>query len=162
MAQSAAISPGAIFDLGGKQAFCKVSCGWAYRYLRQNCSCSSRSCRRRCWPVVPSAETLNRNDITVAARLECPFVRKVKMSHWALLPPFRHATLGISTGAEASPRPDRLGRVAREGRGRVRRCPSALAFSLAIVPLSVDTRWYLHGAGKGSKPHDASGNQAAG
>ena len=49
----------------------------------------------------------------VAARLKCPPFSKVEMSRWIPLQPFRSATLGMSTGAEASPRPYRLGRVAR-------------------------------------------------
>lgn len=85
-----------------------------------------------------SAARLSCNDITVAAMLKCPLRRKVEMSLWIRLQPFRNTTRGISTGAEPSPRPDRLGRVAREGRGRVKGTPSALAFSVSFIAFLVD------------------------
>jgi hypothetical protein len=62
-----------------------------------------------------SSGEYTRLQINVAARLECPFVRKVKVSHPAV---FSH--LEMRRSSYASPRPDRLGRVAIEGRGWVK------------------------------------------
>ncbi|RVH41897.1 hypothetical protein CN212_29770 [Sinorhizobium meliloti] len=74
----------------------------------------------------------------VAAMLKCPLRRKVEMSLWVRHQPFRNATRDIPTGTEPSPRPDRLDRVAREGRGRVKGTPSALAFSVSFIAFLVD------------------------
>jgi hypothetical protein len=72
-------------------------------------------------PVISALEILLAHGdfalIVPEARLECPLWRKVKMSLWARLQPFRNATLGMSTCTEASPRPDRLAGLQGKGGG---------------------------------------------